>query len=274
MKSDHSHADKIVNFFFGLAMVICCLGMIYALIVFVTNCNYLRLSIDRLINNYYLFSNSQAIQNTYEIGVEDISENIHVNKFDQAAYVENLIEYAMKLQELEANSVSTNVLTFLYTFLSGTLIGVATYFTKKNYDSIKQIKENKELLVNLDSRTLFSNLYIYAQRTHYTMQIFSVSLDTIQDFDALSNFINKYVPKLNDFINEMWVLFNNNRDKVKILNSEEKKRLLNELYGIGNLIDNLHVSETGHPLITNDNDDSAKEMWKERLEEIANILKK
>lgn len=272
MRKNKLITDTMINFYFGLAIVICCIGMVYALVVFVLNCNYLRLSINRMIDNYKIFSDVQ-VNEDFQNEIDSISDNIQVSKFSETNYIENLIGYAIKLQELEANSVSTNILVFLYTFLSGSLIGVATYFTKKSYDSIKQIEANKELLASLDNRTLFANLYIYAQRTHSTMQVFSVSLDAIRDDDALSDFIDKYVPTLNDFINEMRFLFNEKKENIKILGSEEKKHLINEIYGIEKIIDNLHVPQSGHPLITNISNDLTKEHWKEQLDSIRNILR-
>lgn len=244
MKKD-SFPKGVMNFFFSIAIVICCAGMIYALVIFVYNCNYLRLSMDRMIDNLIAKPDS----------------------------FENWLNYEMKLQEIEANSISTNILTFLYTFLSGSLIGVATYFTKKSYDSIKQIQENKELLINLDSRTLFSNLYVYAQKTYFTMQVFSVSLDAIQDPAALSEFIDRYIPQLNEFINEMLLSFINGKNKIKSLSNEDKACLLKEINGIGNLVNKLRIPQPGNPLITNNSDDSIQTMWKEQLGNIRRILR-
>lgn len=230
---------------------------------------------NQLIDNYSLNLNApdcNNIQNFNEAGIDNKSNTLQDSPFSYENYIENLIDYAIKLQELEANSISTNILTFLYTFLSGTLIGVATYFTKKSYDNIRQIKENKELLTNLDSRTLFYSLYMHTQRTYSTMQVFSVSLDAIQDNNSLSKFINKYVPELNVFINEMWHFFK--EENVKILSNKEKRRLLNEINEIENLIENLHVSLAHHPLIANSGNDFTKTAWKEQLDNIRTILKK
>lgn len=226
--------------------------MLYALGVFIYNCSYVSFSTNNLINNFTssLPTNGQTQAN-----------------FDTDAYVEKLIEYAIRLQELEANSISTNILTFLYTFLSGTLIGVATYFTKKSYDSIQQIKENKELLMNLDGRTLYSSLYIYAQRTHSTMQIFSVSLDAIQDDNALSTFIDRSVPRLNDTINEMTTFFMKKKSEIKILGSDEKDHLINEINDVGSLISMLKVPQSS--VITDD----TKNIWGKQLKEIKKLLK-
>ena len=276
MNKNNLFADKVINLFFCFAIIICCMGMLYALVVFVQNCNYLRLSVSHLVNNYNSILDLRIDNDTYnnaELESGYISEKEQGNRFDQANYVESLIDYAIKIQQLEANSASNNILTFLYTFLSGSLIGVAAYFTKKNYDSIKQIEKNKELLASLDSRTLFSNLYMYAQRAYSTMHIFSISLDAIQDVDALSEIINKYVPILNDSINEMYLIFNNKKNDIKNLNIEEKKNLMNEVYGICKLIDNIRAPQTNHPLITNGSNDLVKEMWKEQLDNIKNILK-
>ena len=246
-----SSENKIVSFVFCFAIIISCIGMLYALGVFIYNCNYVSFSTKNLINNFTssLPTNGQTQAN-----------------FGTDAYVEKLIEYAIRLQELEANSISTNILTFLYTFLSGTLIGVATYFTKKSYDSIQQIKENKELLMNLDGRTLYSSLYIYAQRTHSTMQIFSVSLDAIQDDNALSTFIDRSVPKLNDTINEMTTFFIKKKSEIKILGRDEKDHLIKEINDVGSLITMLNVPQSS--IVT----DYTKKIWGKQLKEIKKLL--
>ena len=247
-----SPENKIVSGLFCVAIIISCIGMLYALGAFVYNCNYVSYSINNLINNY-----SSTLPSNIQTQVN----------IDNDVYVEKLIEYAMRLQELEANSISTNILTFLYTFLSGTLIGVATYFTKKSYDSIKQIKENKELLINLDERTLYSSLYIYIQRTHSIMQVFCVSLDAIQDNDALNTFIDRSVPRLNDAINEMTTFFTNRKNEIRILSSDQKNHLIKEINEVGNLIHTINIPQ--HSFITDD----TKNLWHKQLKEIKNLIK-
>lgn len=244
--------NKIVSCFFCISIIISCIGMLYALGVFVSNCRYVSYSINNLINNFS-FNLPSNIQTPVSI--------------DKEVYVENLIEYAMKLQELEANSISTNILTFLYTFLSGTLIGVATYFTKKSYDSIKQIKENKELLINLDERTLYSSLCIYIQRTHSIMQVFCVSLDAIQDDVALNTFIDRSVPRLNDVLNETTTFFTNRKNEISILSGYQKDHLIKDINGVGDLIHMINIPQNS--FITDD----TKNMWQKQLKEIKKLIK-
>ena len=266
IKKFETITNGIVNLFFFIAVVICCIVMIYALFVFIGNCINTKNQINSLVNNHeklYDIQTNKCSPDSTEIQNE--SEDL-----DNAYYIENLIDYTMKLQELESKSTSTNILTFLYTFLSGTLIGVATFLTKKGADNVKQIKEDKELITNLDGHTLFSNLYMYIQRTYSTMQIFSVSLDAIQNESDIERFVDKYVPKLNDLINA-FEKFAGQHD-FEVLSAADKKKFVSEINEIGNLIHNLNIPDN-NMLITSAYNDITRTEWESQLDTIKKKLK-
>lgn len=225
--------------------------MLFALVVFVLNCNYIGSSINSLINNFC---------SSFPPGTQT------QGSIDNDIYVEKLIDYATRIQELGANSISTNVLTFLYTFLSGTLIGVATYFTKKSFDSVKQIKENRDKLADLNGRTLYSSLLLYTQSALSTVQVFSVSLDAIQDAKVLDSFIQRSVPRLNEAINKMNTFFSKQENELRILTGNEKNQLITEINEIGGLIYLINIPE--NDLIVKE----ATIVWKKQLDEIKNII--
>lgn len=278
MKKQDYFINNIVNILFCIAITTCCMVMIYALVIFISDCTYLKNTITDLANGYDKVWDVQVTSSDIidadigENAIEtDDSDNIGYDKLSQINYMNSLVDYIMKLQELEAKATSTNIMTFIYTFLSGALIGVATYFTKKSSDSIRQIKENKELITDLDSRTLFANFYMHAQRTYSTMQIFVLSLDSIQDDSILSGFIDRYVPKINDFMQEMAQFAKVNRENVCKMNSEDQRRILEEINGIGNLIHYIH-SRNDNDLLSNQNN-GAKNIWEYQLRQVKKVLK-
>ena len=254
------YMSKIVDVFFSIAIIICCIVMIFSFFVLVNNSDYLANVMDRLVDVY----NRTQVSVTSDKTIH----NKDLELDDQIYYMENLIEYTIKLQDIESKSTSSNVLTFIYTFLSGTLIGVATYFTKKSADSVKQIKENKELIADISKKTLYSNLCMYSQRTYSTIQIFSVSLDAAQNTIDLNSFVNKYVPRINEIIKEFDSFAKRNQHNIVTLDKEDKRNITEEINGTGTLIDNLEVP-SGNNLI----DDSKKEEWKDQLKNIKDSLK-
>lgn len=274
MKKKSYFIDKFVNILFCLAIITCCIVMVYALILFISNCGYLKSTISDLASNYdkiwSMQVTSSSVVDTNGNATDD-SANIDYEKLNQISYMENLVDYTMKLQELEAKATSTNMMTFIYTFLSGTLIGVATYFTKKSSDSIKQIKENKELITNLDSRTLFANFYMHTQQIYSAIQIFVLSLDSIQDEQVLSCFIDKNVPRINDFMQEMVRFVKVNQENMSKMNDENQKCILREINGIGQLVNGLHSISCN--ALLNDKDNGAKSVWEEQLKQVKKILR-
>lgn len=80
---------------------------------------------------------------------EKIPENTQTelsdNKSDLVS-IKEALAYLERLKEIESTSVSTNLLTFLYTFLSSVLIGLGTFFMKKNVDNTRLICDSKELI--------------------------------------------------------------------------------------------------------------------------------
>lgn len=276
MKKRELFINEVVNILFCIAVVTCCIVLVYALIFFIRNCVYIKNTISDLVNDYdEIWSvqtmNSDVVDKTYHTNVENDFDDIEYETMNQIRYMESLIDYTMKLQELEAQATSTNLMTFIYTFLSGTLIGIATFFTKKCSDSIKQIRENKELITDLDRRTLFAGFYMHVQRTYSTMQIFILSLDAIQDDNVLSVFIDKYVPKINDFMHEMVQFVKDNQENMHKMSSEDQQHILEEINGIGNLINHLHLpNENG--LLSNQ-EDGAKNIWEYQLRQVKKMVK-
>lgn len=266
----------IIDILFCLAICICCFVLIYSMLNFVQSSNYLNNTIGDLANI------SKGLTGETEFSsVRNPEENVELessiigtakNDFGETDYLERLIDKTMKLQELESKSASANIMTFLYTFLSGTLIGVATYLTRKSAENVKQIKEDKELVTNLDKHTLFSNLYMYVQRTYSTIQIFSVSLDVIKDEGEQYNFINKYVPRLNELVNELKRYAENKQSNIALLSNADKKSIRDEINEMESLIDNLIVLDNSS-IITNSIDDIVKTEWKNQLQKVKEMLK-
>lgn len=250
-----------VNIFFFIAILVCCIVMIYSLFVFINSCNDSKERITELANSYM---EQQVVQTS----VGNITENMDVLSDNN----ERFIDYTMKLQELESKSASTNILTFIYTFLSGTLIGVATYFTKKSSDSVNQIKANKELIENLDVRILYSNFCMHTQQLYSTIQIFSISLDEVIIDHNADTFINKYLPRLNVLINDFKNFAEKYKNDVGMLSDLDKNSIITELNEIGNLINALHFPDN-NSVITNDSDDITRTEWKNQLNTIKKILK-
>lgn len=251
-----SGSKDIMDVFFGLAIFVCCTVMIFALLVFIWSCIDLSDVTNRLISDYQRY-------------VSTMKGDINTN----GVYLEKLIDYAAKLQELEAKSTSSNIITFIYTFLSGALIGVATYFAKKSEESVKQIQENKELIINLDSRTLFSNFYMYVQRTYSTIQIFDLSLEAIQNREVLEEFVNNNITKLNNVINEMDIFTKKNEAGIPMLTQSDKACIVDEMNKIGMIIVNMRVLGNDDPVADIYNE-STKMRWKKQIDEVRNVLRK
>lgn len=266
MERNNTVINKIIETLFGIAIIICCIVMVYALIIFTKNCTYLSNTTDRLLEKYELgytnVSSNEEVIETYK-NMDDVSEK---NDSEQTIYTKEFLDYTMKLQELESQSASTNILTFIYTFLSGTLIGVATYLTKKSADSVKQIKENKELITNLDSRNLFSNFYMYVQQTMSMIQIFCLSIDTAKNKDEL---INKYIPRLNELFNEFSKFAHSHRNNINILSRNDKKIIVDEINSIKSIIDDINVSKYNNPIISG----TVKLNWQSDLDVVKKLMK-
>ncbi len=249
---------KPIDIFFAIATFVCCIVMIFALIIFALNCYNLSCTITGLVDNY----------NQYLPVMGYPGDKIN----SDVAYMENLIDYALKIQELESKSASSNVIAFIYTFLSGALIGVATYFAKKSEESVKQIQENKELIMNLDSRTLFSNLYMYVQRTYSTIQIFDLSLNAIQDRNVLEEFVNSNITKINSVINEINTFTLKNEANIRQLHQPDRKSIADEINKIGEIINRMRVFDSSDS-ITDIYNDSTRMGWKKQIEEVKGILR-
>ncbi len=254
----HRKWKKPIDVFFEIAIFICCVVMIFALVIFALNCYELSHTVNGLVYNYDKCVPAMA----YTLDDNSTSET----------YMENLIDYMLKLQELESKSASSNIITFIYTFLSGALIGVASYFTKKSADSVKQIQENKELIMNLDNRTLFSNFYMYAQRAYSTIQIFDLSLDAIQDRNVLKEFVNNNITKINSVINEINAFTKKNEVKIQQLTQLDKASIVDEINKIGMIINNMRVFENNNS-ITDIYNDFTRAEWRRQIDEIKKILR-
>ena len=119
--------NALLDVFFAIAIVICCGSLIFSVNSFISNMNNKTQITDSIVS----FLGEELTQQDMHNGLNTIRES----------YVNRMFEYITKLQELEAKSVSTNILSFIYSFLSGTLIGVATYLIKKDATRIKEIEE-------------------------------------------------------------------------------------------------------------------------------------
>ncbi len=251
-------SENLIDIFFGIAIFTFCIVSIFAFLILVWNCIDLSMTIKRLLTNY----------DQYVLAMGVNTQDTNANE----TYMENLISYTIQLQELESKSTSSNIITFIYTFLSGGLIGVATYLTKKCEKCVKEIQENKELIENLDSRTLFSNLYMYVQRTYSTIQIFDLSLNAIQDRNILEEFVNSNITKINSVINEIYFFTMKNEANIRQLHQLDKKSIVDEINKIGMIINNMRDFESSDS-ITEIYNVSTRMGWKKKIDEVKRILR-
>lgn len=144
--------EKII---FGITLLFCVFSFLLAFMCFTINLTSTSTAIKRLSNeitshlsiDFALGSNEQEITTSEnkEITPENTQSELSENKLDFAS-IKEALSYLERLKEIESTSVSTNLLTFLYTFLSSVLIGLGTFFMKKNVDNTKLICDSKELI--------------------------------------------------------------------------------------------------------------------------------
>ena len=235
--------NRAINVLFFIAIVICIVGLVYALVVFVNNSASIRLSFGDLIASF------KAAWTTTD----------GMTKTD----IDQMMSYASRLQELQANAVSTNILTFIYTFLSGVLIGIATYFTKKNYDSLTQIIANKKQLDSLEGELLYATLYQNTIKINSALQIFSLSLTSLHDENTRSDYLNRSIPMLNTSIEEISRVFLASKESIKNMSDVRKGKLLQAIEEVANIVKVNLPNQPSETLLQD-----AKSNWKTQIEDI------
>lgn len=145
MSHKEKHSGIIVNGIFIIVLIICVFSLLLSFMCFSINLTSTAKSIKNLsdeIISSISNDNSDNIENEEE---KNEDENLDFNS-SQRLDIQNEIDYLERLKEIESTSVSVNLLTFLYTFLSSVLIGIGTYFMKKNVENTNIIKESKDCI--------------------------------------------------------------------------------------------------------------------------------
>lgn len=134
----------IVDAFFLIALIICILGLVYSVIVFSGSIKS---------NSDSFATMKQTLSQGFSEMASNLSNQASQNNQDKDEILSKLstirtefdltIESLEKIQEFESTSNSKDLLTFLYTFTSGILIGIAAYFMKQGLKSVNQIKQSK-----------------------------------------------------------------------------------------------------------------------------------
>lgn len=145
MSHKEKHSGIIVNGIFIIVLIICVFSLLLSFMCFSINLTSTAKSIKNLsdeIISSISNDNSDNIENEEE---KNEDRNLDFNS-SQRLDIQNEIDYLERLKEIESTSVSVNLLTFLYTFLSSVLIGIGTYFMKKNVENTNIIKESKDCI--------------------------------------------------------------------------------------------------------------------------------
>ena len=146
---------NIVNLFFTIAIVICILAIIFSVISFTLSYCHLSNEISNINETITSdFNDILKILSENEENTMDVLEQIDLTN----AQISGTISQLERLQEIEYEAVSHNVLTFLYSFLCSVLVGIGTYYVnqcikyttdiKKAEDQISQNKNEVETLGN------------------------------------------------------------------------------------------------------------------------------
>lgn len=282
IKKSTKVSNHIVNIIFSIVLVFCIVSLSLSFMCFAINItstsNALKNTTDQIIN---YVSNSPTDKPN--------SSDDTINNYNQQTIkdTENIVNYLERLKEIESTSVSTNLLSFLYTFLSSVLIGIGTYYMKKNVENTKIIEDSKEqiekskekiLEINenissINDNIINSKLMLYMQN----IQILTNNISFICEFDSnplkvhkdenelysYKNLIYIYLPKLNENIREMLLYCDGIKSKSN--NSKELVNLKHVQKELSNISDYIKSWECDLPLI---NDDVKKRL----CEEIEKIL--
>lgn len=145
MSNKEKHSGIIVNAIFIIVLIICVFSLLLSFMCFSINLTSTAKSIKHVTDEIISSISDDDSNNTGNEEGKNNDENLDFNS-SQRLDVQNEIDYLERLKEIESTSVSVNLLTFLYTFLSSVLIGVGTYFMKKNVENTNTIKESKDCI--------------------------------------------------------------------------------------------------------------------------------
>lgn len=142
MNNKEKCSGIIVNTIFIIVLIICVFSLLLSFMCFSINLTSTAKSIKNVSDEIISSISEDNSENKEE---KNNDENLDFNS-SQRLDIQNEIDYLERLKEIESTSVSVNLLTFLYTFLSSVLIGIGTYFMKKNVENTNIIKESKDCI--------------------------------------------------------------------------------------------------------------------------------
>lgn len=246
--------NALLDVFFAIAIVICCGSLIFSVNSFISNMNNKTQITDSIVS----FLGEELTQQDMHNGLNTIRES----------YVNRMFEYITKLQELEAKSVSTNILSFIYSFLSGTLIGVATYLIKKDATRIKEIEEATNTIkktrihvikISRRSKQTINELKDAAEKTkkdtflvtmhskylqtHFLLVAMRYSIDSCKSQQEKKVVISNNLPQINDAINDIDLCIKKGKREMCALQLEEVKYLRHMVNELMEVVNSLNTPE-------------------------------
>lgn len=291
MSSKGKPSGIVVNGIFIIVLIICVFSLLLSFMCFSINLTSTSKSIknisDEIISslsndNSYVFNN---IENKEE---KNNDENLDLNS-SQRLDIQNEINYLERLKEIESTSVSVNLLTFLYTFLSSVLIGVGTYFMKKNVENTNTIKESKDCIeknkkeieicskqiLDINNSIDLSSICLHLQKISMTASniSFAVNFDSKMSSGDLGTFdkgiYNKLIyiclPQLNEAMKDMLDCCKNLQINTNPLYKKQLDNIRKELGDISIMIKSW---KTDSKLIN----DQVKERLYGEVKEMMNLL--
>ena len=224
---------NIVNLFFTIAIIICILATIFSVISFTLS--YCQLSNEIANINETItsdFNDILKMLSKNEDNTMELLEQIDLTN----TQISGTISQLERLQEIEYEAVSHNVLTFLYSFLCSVLVGIGTYYVnqcikyttdiKKAEDQISQNKNEVETLGNtikevdeqisqnkneveiLRETIKSQNIQTLELSFFHQLQLVTALLDNIKNVTNAKNtndsaMLFNYIPRLNTEIQSL-----------------------------------------------------------------------
>ena len=283
----------ILDVLFSIAIVICCFILVYITVQF-TNSIFRKESIvdgltsysgKELKNSLFTTTSCGSIKTVNnepssqtDICIND-SNSIRVSILDDSKieYVEKLLEYATMIQELESQSSSNGIITFTYQFISGVLIGVATFLIKKATERANQISEVHKSLIdalksidNLNSQMIYSKMIAYTLRIHSSFQILRASLSNGANEDK----IGASITGINRSIRQLTYYMEKYDNELVALDYEHKNEVREELREL--LIITEEIRQANNPVLAKFEDSTQRgkgiSEWNNELAAILEIL--
>lgn len=292
MSNKKKNSGIIVNTIFIIVLIICVFSLFLSFMCFSINLTSTAKSIKNVSNEIISLISNDNSENEKE---KNNDENLASNS-SQRLDVQNEIEYLERLKEIESTSVSVNLLTFLYTFLSSVLIGVGTYFMKKNVENTNIIKESKDCIeknkteiqncskeienckkqiYDINNSIDLSSICLHLQKISMTASniSFAISFDKKMSSGGLDAFnkgiynklINICLPQLNEAMKDMLDSCKNLQINTNPLYKKQLDNIRKELADISNMIKSW---KTESKLIN----DQVKERLYEEIKEIMKLL--